>query len=335
MATITHAGASIHGGRVEQRRNVALVVTGAPAGVTAVTLRNRAAGVLGAGLVGQPIVCDLSALPLGAQQITVGWAGGSDTKTTTVVPDPQPGPANTGPGVPDTELEAYTSTAVIRSSTTLEGVLRTTPLVARGAGTVLTVRRSVVRCGTVSGELVVDCRDGARVVFEDSQLDGLSTARIGLGYAGLQVRRSDVHHCNDGLRMATGSVLEDSWVHDLTRIVVAGREQHPDCVQITGGRDIAVRHNTLSCLEVGGGLGNACLQINSNDPVDGVLIEDNWLNGGNWTVNVGRVSGAVDLARNRFGPDHRYGEVARYGDPALSLAGNLAADGTLVAARRL
>lgn len=309
-------GRSVQGSTLTARWGVPVTVTGTE-GLTLLIV--RVDGVEVGRSTTDTALCNLSAVAPGTRGFTARvtaaiGAGTHGPKLATVVSDPQPGPGNTGPGVPDSELEPYAGTSVIRSELVLEGALITRPIPVR-AGGLLVVRSSAVRCGTVSGELVIDCRDGGRVVMEDCEVDGLGTARIGLGYSDVTIRRCNIHHVNDGLRMASRSVLEDSWVHDLSRISVRDQygnwvEQHPDAVQITGGSDITVRHNTLSCIEDDGGVGNACVQINRVNPVTDVLIEDNWLDGGNYTVNiVNSVEGPVVLRNNRYGGTWRYGPI--------------------------
>ncbi|MGB3955481.1 MAG: hypothetical protein WBL05_09425, partial [Brooklawnia sp.] len=88
---------------------------------------------------------------------------------------------------------------------------------------------------------------------------------------------------------------------------------HHDSIQIRRGDDITLRGNNLQIYVAStDDPMNAALQIGSlvgDDPISNLLVEDNLMNGGNFTINGGG-RGEVDSAvyrGNRFGLDFVYG----------------------------
>jgi len=102
--------------------------------------------------------------------------------------------------------------------------------------------------------------------------------------------------------------IEHSYIHDLFR----SPDGHHDSIQIRAGDSIIVRGNNLQAFNaLTGDPMNAAIQIGSlatTDRITDLLVEDNLMNGGNFTINGGK--DAVESAlyrRNRFGRDFRYG----------------------------
>jgi hypothetical protein len=148
------------------------------------------------------------------------------------------------------------------------------------------------------------------LVIEDSEIDGRNIVQVGVGYSGYSLRRVEVRNTNDGLRMATNASVQDSWIHDMTRM----DDLHPDAIQSTGGSGIVIRHNTLAPRNTTtGDRNNAAIMLGSEQApgLTDVLIEDNVLSGGNMTVNVrgDTVIRNVVLSRNTFNGGSRYGPM--------------------------
>ena len=140
------------------------------------------------------------------------------------------------------------------------------------------------------------------------------------------VRRCDIHHVNDGIKVREG-VYEDNYIHELIYIPKA----HLDSVQATYGVGAVVRHNTLMLpLDA-----NGVMTGSSQGPLRDMTIEYNYITGGGFGMRWGSDGGV--LRHNRygvftFGPLHIYapvddlrdnrfvdggGVVGRHNDPNL------------------
>lgn len=324
MATVAGPEGSIHRGTVEQRRQQ-LTVTGCPAGPVRLTWGRVE---LGGGTMGQPFKVYLSVLPLGTQQITARWSGGSDTKTTTVIPDPKPGPTNTGHRSPLDALALWTGPGTL-SPGVYEGFHFDRPMVF-GRG--VTVLDSLVRPSTAgSGGRAVSALDGA--LLEDVTIDGAAgVIGIGIGYATWTGRRLDIRNCSDGVRASSGAHLVDSWVHHLKRSSPAA---HADCVQTTGGTGALIEHCTLEAWNPDrADYCNAAVMIGGETaPLVDFTVRDCWVDGGTYSVNVRSDAGtSVTLENLRYGPNAKYGELV-YGTAVPTFSG-VTAEGTAVTAKR-
>lgn len=315
------------------------------------TVSIRVAGVeVGKATDSATVACQAPAdLPLGgagiaARCVSTAGTGSTYQRSTTVVADPQPGPGNTGFAGDEADLDPHPG-GWITTDTQLAGRLITGPLVAKAE---LELVDCVERSGEVSGgrTVNVDSAAGGALIARNSTFDGVGRSVLGLGYNRITLLGCDVHSFSDGIRANTDVLIEDTWIHGLVR----QGSLHPDCVQSTGGRRITVRHSTLDCTGTRPDgifdLGNACVQL-GNENLDrnpasvltDVLVEDCWLDGGNYTINVRDDPGMdrITVRGNRFGPRHRYGHFARYGTQPADDActGNVDADGRPVTARQL
>ena len=175
----------------------------------------------------------------------------------------------------------------------------------------------------VTGTVIEHCELSGQVLSDVGGPD------MGIGGANWTARWCNIHDVNDGVRLSTGTVLEDSWVHHLVRKGTL----HPDCAQITGGTGAAVRRCTLEAANPDtGDLGNAAIMIGGETARTADLtIEDNLLSGGNYTINMG--GGTIDdetivIRRNVYGGGARYGFILGWGVPAYD--SNVRTDGTLL-----
>ncbi|MCZ2817360.1 hypothetical protein [Modestobacter sp. VKM Ac-2984] len=195
----------------------------------------------------------------------------------------------------------------------VEGVL------VRGCVTVsaprVTIRNSVIRCQRPGTDRAVVGAPGAAgyegLVIEDSELDGGGIVDIGVDVSGVTLSRVNIHHFNDGVRLGSNILIEDSWVHDMTRI----GDLHPDAVQGISADNVVIRGNTLDPTNTEtGDLGNAAIQLGSETGTrvsSDVTIEDNFLDGGNYALNISGSITAEDftIQGNSFGSGSRYGPI--------------------------
>ena len=228
------------------------------------------------------------------------------------IPDGYPGPHNTG--VPlGTALTPSGPVTADEDGQVVEN-LDITGCVSIKADDVV-VRNVRITCAGKQRAIVLE---GSRtgIVVEDSEIDGAGSTDIAIGWGGYTLRRVNVHSTHDGPRLGSGVTVEDSWIHDLVR----KDDFHSDALQSNGGTGITVRHNTLVPTDTAtGDVLNAAIQLgaeNDGGKLVDVRIEDNFLDGGNYTVNVRSDEGIrpVVLRGNVFGTSARYGPVIARGD---------------------
>lgn len=219
------------------------------------------------------------------------------------------GPTNTG--VPaGVTLEPSGSLMISEEGAVVQGLdIRGCVIIAADD---VTLKQSRVRCEdpdakraiTTSGEV-------SGTVIEDVEVDGGGVVDIGVDVSRSRLSRLNVHSVNDGVRMGSSILLEDSWVHDLAR----SGSLHPDAVQGISSNDVVIRGNTLDPRDTGGSdLGNAAIMLGSESAPytsRNVVIEDNLLDGGNYSLNIRGDIDAEDfvIRDNTFGDGSRYGPI--------------------------
>lgn len=152
------------------------------------------------------------------------------------------------------------------------------------------------------------------LLVEDVEIDGRGRASAGLHLDDYTLRRVNIHHVQDGLRLGSRTSVVDSWVHDL--VGTAG--SHNDCLQVTDATDILVRHNRLGRYQTDAGASlNSCLS--AGGAVHNLRFEENYCDGGGYTVTFrpGLVASNVVFMRNVFGRSHRFGVVLRSTQPGI------------------
>ncbi len=172
------------------------------------------------------------------------------------------------------------------------------------------IRRSRIRCD--GSDYAIGQVDGARgLLVEDVTIDGGGGTVTSVCCSDYTVRRVNASNSEDGPRLGSRTVVEDSYIHHLSR-----RDgSHNDSLQSTGGTDIVVRGNNLQTYNPQtDDPFNAAIQLGSTQmPLRNVLIEGNIMNGGNYTVNIRADTDAVHVVfrGNRLGRDYRYGGLLR------------------------
>ncbi|MEZ6019220.1 MAG: hypothetical protein R3F17_03715 [Planctomycetota bacterium] len=137
--------------------------------------------------------------------------------------------------------------------------------------------------------------------------------------AGFTARALNLHESgSDGFKTASGSIVEGCWIHHMGMAPGA----HADGNQTRDGKGLVFRGNFFDMpIDIGAPYkSNAALIIQTGlGPIDDVLIEGNWLNGGNFTLYVtdkGTGYGPptnVRIKDNWFGRDYRYGVLDSFG----------------------
>jgi hypothetical protein len=234
-------------------------------------------------------------------------AGASVSKAPNVrAPSTFPGPDDTG--VPTgTKLRASGSIKVTEDGTVLSG-LNITGCVTVTAKNVI-LRKSRITC---DGLYSIRTDDAVNLVVEDVEIDGRGKNSAAVCCGEYTLRRVDISNVIDGPRLGSDVVIEDSWIHHLTR----QPGSHNDTLQTTGASNIVVRRNTLEAYNpVTKDPFNACLMIGSTTGpiVSNLIFERNYCNGGNYSIGVREDLNAANIRvqGNVFGRNHRYGVIAR------------------------
>lgn len=139
-------------------------------------------------------------------------------------------------------------------------------------------------------------------IIQDCDLDGLGLngAEGSNGINGYgTVRRCNIHGVENGINVTAPLLFEDNYVHDLA----APGSPHYDGVQIDGGYDIRILHNTI----INGHAQTSAIMIdNYFNSISNITVDGNRLIGGGYTVysdgrqGSGPISG-VSFINNRIG----------------------------------
>ena len=221
------------------------------------------------------------------------------------------GPGPTDTGVPAGVVTTPSDGLTITDDNTVIDSLDITGCVVVAADDV-TIRRSRITCLDAPDQRAVRM-DGAHtgLVLEDVEIDGGGRTDIGVDTSRTVIRRANIHDVNDGVRMGSSVTVEDSWIHSMTRIA----DLHPDAIQGISAQHIIIRGNTLDPRNrVTGDPANSAIQLGSETGTklsEDVVIEGNYLDGGNYALNISSTINAKDITvrDNRFGTSSRYGAI--------------------------
>jgi hypothetical protein len=159
------------------------------------------------------------------------------------------------------------------------------------------------------------------LLVEDVEIKGNGQGNVAVYGGNYTLRRVDVHGTLDGPRVEGDNVvIEDSYVHHLHRVDGG----HHDAIQIIKGVNVKIVGNNLQAYNPDtNDPMNAAIQIGSlNGPTGQVVVENNLMNGGNYTVNAGKSGGnSFTFRNNTFGNNARYGILSD--GPGVTWVGNI------------
>ena len=174
----------------------------------------------------------------------------------------------------------------------------------------VTVRNFRIDASGMSyGINVLDGHSG--VVIEDGEIYNMSSAAI-LG-TGFTARRLHIHDSSGDAIKAQGSSTGPTLVeYCFIEKLGSGSEAHADGDQTRGGSDITFRYNNIF-LPAPGKPGypgapyktNAAFMLQLD--ISNFVIENNWLNGGNYTIYC--QSSGIYVRNNIFGTSYEFGPV--------------------------
>lgn len=232
-----------------------------------------------------------------------GMADSSVTSATYTIEStngPKPNAANTGPSNPALITTSSAGRTVSSANAILENTRFTGTIHVRANN--VTIRNCIIDGGLYG----INCNYGASgLLIEDCEIKNATSAGIFGG--NFTARRLNIHDIGgDGLKPTTQCLLEDSFIHHLGKNDGA----HADGVQSRhGGSNMTFRGNNfdMPITDPAPYKSNAAFMLEPDGgQLTHVLIEENWMNGGNFTVYGSGMSG-VTVRHNRIGRDYRYG----------------------------
>jgi hypothetical protein len=270
------------------------------------------------------------------------------TATSTATPAPTPtvttAPAATSgsfPGASTTgvpsgvTLTPYTGPSrITEPGTVIDSKLITTPLVVTAGANNVTIRNSLIRANGYW--LVLNDEGATNLQIIDTEMDGAGNSSGDAAIAGLNysLTRVNIHGTVDGLKLGDNVTVQDSYIHDL----IVTSASHNDGMQSLGSDNVKILHNTI--LVANGATSAIILSTGSAQSIKHVLIDNNQLGGGAYTVYGGYQSGTDVLSRvtdivisnNHFSTTvfpkgGAYGPLSSVDAPAVTLTGNVWQDG--------
>lgn len=204
-------------------------------------------------------------------------------------PTGQPGPSNTG--VPDgTVLQHHYGNLTITTPGTVVNAMDIHGFLTIRASNV-TVQNSIVRGGDpgqVNSSLISAYGDHVNLVIKDTTLVGAFPSPYLDGLKGLNftATRLDISNVVDTILIFGDNVtVQDSWLHGNTHFDPDPRTpdgiSHDDNVQIEGGRNIMLRHNTFQ-----GAYGAVVMITQNYARSQDISIIDNVISGGGCSINL-------------------------------------------------
>ncbi|RKR88721.1 hypothetical protein BDK92_3051 [Micromonospora pisi] len=219
-----------------------------------------------------------------------------------------PGPTNTG--VPAGTILTNSGSLDLRIAGQVLTNLNIVGCVTVRASNVV-IRKSRITCNSPTYSIRV-YDTATNLLVEDVEINGGGRNSASVCCSNYTLRRANIWNMVDGPRLSTRSTVVDSWIHDLARVP----NSHNDALQTTGGSNIIVRHNRLEPYKAStNDPHNACIMIGSTtaDSVRNLTFENNYCNGGNYSVGVrdDLVASNIVFKNNKFGRNYRYGVIAR------------------------
>jgi hypothetical protein len=256
------------------------------------------------------------------------------THSQTPTPTPKPTPKPTSPppttssawpgasntGVPaGTKLTSSGSLDVNTDGTVINGrdITGTVTIHAKN----VTIENSRIEAG--GSQWGVEVTSGS-LTMKDTEITGSGFGAVeGDNYTLDRVNIHDFH--GDGMKLGNNVTVEDSWIHN----AATENGQHADGMQLQNGlSNVVIKHNYVDPLESGS---NSAVFIKNdlgpNNTTGPVLVDDNLLGGGGYTLYVykgssGMAQGGVTIENNHFLSDQQYGPVA-VNIPVVAWANNI------------
>ena len=255
------------------------------------------------------------------------------TATPTAVPAGFPNASNTG--VPaGTVLTKRGSLTVTQPNTVIDSLEIDGCLTIAKTASNVTLKNSLIRAKDCIWN-IDDTAGAPGLKVIDTEIDGLggTTGDAGIHGYGYTLTRVNIHGTGDGLKVGTGDVIQDSYIHDLA----ITSSSHNDGIQCLDAASLTINHNTIIVKD--GATSAIILSTGSADDMRNIMISNNLLGGGAYTVYGGYQAGVDVLSRvsniqilnNRFTTQifpksGYYGPLTSISSPVI-VSGNVWFDG--------
>jgi hypothetical protein len=179
----------------------------------------------------------------------------------------------------------------------------------------ITVAANNVTLRNFRAQNVLQQSGNGGLLMEDGEIyGGAGYTGDGMDWANYTMRRMNVHNTFDGVKAHGNVLIESSWIHDLNEFkgaqYGAGGYSHNDGVQVSAGSNITIRGSRLERT----GFNSAIFVDSDQGPISNVLIENNYLDGGGFTLYSIQSRSApqfgvptnVVVQNNVFGSDHLF-----------------------------
>jgi hypothetical protein len=226
-------------------------------------------------------------------------------------------------GVPaGVSLRSSGGQTVTRDGTVIDGLDVRGNIIIEASN--VTIRNTRV---TVSSGTGIQIRDGSATI-EDTEIVGTGPGcDQGIAYGHYVARRVEVHGCLDGMK-ANGDVqVYDSLIYNLRD----ADGSHNDGIQSTGGSNMTFEGNTI-CAQYQNSVGAIKLTA-ENQPINDLVIRNNYLYGGNYTIYMDSKPGMEGVITDALVENNitaagsfKHGEMTRDSHPTQRLVNNVVAN---------
>jgi hypothetical protein len=141
----------------------------------------------------------------------------------------------------------------------------------------VTIRRSKISCGGFYGIFSYGKNySGGGLTITDVEVDCEDTNATGIASYGFVATRVKVHGCENGFAIDNDATVQDSYLYDF----YVGEAGHTDGIQLAGGANVTMTHNTIFNLSDGG----TSAIISPDSGMSNVVVSDNLMTGGAYTL---------------------------------------------------
>jgi len=212
--------------------------------------------------------------------------------TSTQPPSNNSYPDATTTGVPvSTSLTNYAGPLTITEAGTVIDSKRITGCLVIKANDVI-IRKSLIKSDGCFFNVLSDSgNSGLQLV--DVEVDGVNnlTGDSAVNGSGLTCLRCNLHGTVDGMKAGSNVIVQDSYIHDLAQ----SADSHNDGIQSLGTSGLKIVHNTIAVQE--GATSAVILSTGSASQMRNVIIDNNLLAGGAFTVSAGYQAGTDSLSK--------------------------------------
>lgn len=210
--------------------------------------------------------------------------------TAPIAPSGYPNASNTGVPV-GTVLTNYTGPSVITTAgTVIDSKTITYGLDIRANN--VTIRNCSIQVNDAFFVILSD-NGNTNFLIEDCEIDGgnNTSGDSAIGGYNYTIRRCNIHSLVDGLKVGSNTVVQDCYIHDLAMF----QDSHNDGIQCLGTTSLQILHNTIIVED--GATSAIILSTGSADDMRNILINDNLMGGGAFTVYGGYQAGVDQLSK--------------------------------------